>query len=62
MTIPGALRRRLGIGEGTVLEFEEEHGKLVVRKAVTADPVSLVTGILSDRRGTDAVLRDLRGQ
>ena len=31
--MPAEIRRKLGIGPGSVLEWEEEGGKVVVRKA-----------------------------
>lgn len=40
VTIPKELRIRLGIGPGSLLNFEEDHGCLVARKKVNEDPVS----------------------
>lgn len=37
VTIPKAIRDRLGYRPGTVLEFEERDGKLIATKAVTED-------------------------
>jgi len=31
--VPAAVRHRLGIGPGAILEWDEEDGKIVVRKA-----------------------------
>jgi len=39
ITIPKALRERLGLTTGSVLEFEEESGRLVVRKVRNLDPL-----------------------
>jgi len=33
VSIPAEVRRRLGVGPGSVLEWTEEEGKLVVRRA-----------------------------
>jgi AbrB family looped-hinge helix DNA binding protein len=33
ISIPAEIRRRLGIGPGSVIEWEEEGGKIVVRRA-----------------------------
>ena len=33
ISIPAAVRRKLGVGPGSVLEWEEEGGKVVVRRA-----------------------------
>jgi len=39
VTIPKALRLRLGIEPGSVLDFREEQGRLVARKKVNEDPL-----------------------
>lgn len=33
ISVPGEIRRRLGIGPGSVLEWDEEGGRIVVRRA-----------------------------
>jgi antitoxin PrlF len=33
ISVPVEVRRKLGIGPGSVLEWEEEDGKMVVRRA-----------------------------
>jgi antitoxin PrlF len=62
VTIPKPLRERLGVKPGTVLEFSEDHGRLVAVKSEAADPVSEVYGCLGRKIDTDAVLDQLRGQ
>jgi antitoxin PrlF len=42
VTIPKALRTKLGIGPGAVLEFEEDRGRLIGRKASQRNPVDEV--------------------
>lgn len=61
VTIPKRLRDRLGIGPHTVVDFEEEEGRLVLTKVVNADAVSRVLGCVRPGRSTDAILRELRG-
>ncbi len=61
VTIPKALRERLGIRPGTVLEFEEDQGKLVAVKAATMDTVDQFYGKLGRGRRTEDVMHDLRG-
>ena len=60
VTIPKALRDRLGILPGTALEFSEEGGRLVAVKAKTMDPVEQVYGSLGRSRHTDDIIRGLR--
>jgi len=62
VTIPKRLRERLGVKPGTVLEFTEEHGKLVAVKAGGVDPVGEVLGCLGKKLDTDAMMAQLRGR
>jgi antitoxin PrlF len=61
ITIPKPLRDRLGLRAGQILEFRAEKGRLVATKAIPEDPVEEVFGILELDRGTDELLRALRG-
>jgi len=61
VTIPKPLRDRLGIGPGTILEFREEEGRLVVVKVATLDPVDQAYGRLGQGRRTEEIMRQLRG-
>jgi AbrB family looped-hinge helix DNA binding protein len=60
ITIPKRLRDRLGVKPGTVLEFSEEHGRLIAVKTGGIDPVSEVYGCLGKRLDTDAIVAQLR--
>ena len=62
VTIPKALRERLGIRPGNVLDFREEHGRLVATKVTPQDPVETVYGILKLSRSTDDLITSLRGK
>jgi AbrB family looped-hinge helix DNA binding protein len=62
VTIPKALRERLGIGPKTVLEFTEETGRLIVEKVAPTDPVQQVMGCLKLDKPTDDILEELRGE
>lgn len=62
VTIPKALRERLGITPKTVLDFHEEDGRLVAQKASQADPVTQVLGCLKVGRSTDDLLAALRDE
>lgn len=60
--IPKSLRKRLGLTKGTVLNFEEENGQLIVSKVSTKDPVVEVYGIISIDTSTDKFLEQIRDQ
>lgn len=62
VTIPKRLRERLGVKPGTVLEFSEEHGRLIAVKSGGLDPVSEVLGCLGKKLNTDAIIAQLRGR
>ena len=61
VTIPKALRDKLGIRPGTLLEFEAKDGCLIAKKRVD-DPVDAVTGVLGRGGSSDAYLEKLRGK
>jgi antitoxin PrlF len=60
VTIPKALRDRLGVLPGTTLEFSEDHGRLVAVKTTPADPVAKVYGCLGGKFNTDAFMAKIR--
>jgi AbrB family looped-hinge helix DNA binding protein len=60
VTIPKALRARLGIAAGTQLHFEEHDDALIVRRVLTRDPVAALVGLLP-RMDVDRSIERLRG-
>lgn len=62
VTIPKALRTRLGIRPGAVLDFDAEEGRLVARKAHAADPVNAAWGILELPESVDVFVDRARGR
>lgn len=63
ITVPKAVRDRLGLRAGTTVEFEVVDRGVVLRKGRPggARPVDLVRGMLKRRASTDRVLDDMRG-
>jgi len=61
VTIPKLLRERMGIRSGDVLEFSEERGGLLARKALERDPVDAVYGTLKLDRSVDEMIDEMRG-
>ena len=62
VTIPKILRERLGIRPGTVLDFEEDHGRLIAVKAATTDAIDQVYGKFGRGRRTETIMQELRGK
>jgi AbrB family looped-hinge helix DNA binding protein len=62
VTIPKALRDRLGIRPGEVLEFREDRGRLIATKVTPRDPVEEVYGILMTDEPTDEFMNEIRGK
>ncbi len=61
VTIPKALRLKLGIKPGTVLDFYIKETVLVVVKHNNLDPVEKVYGCLKQHKSTDKIIDELRG-
>ncbi len=61
VTIPKRLRDRLGIRPGTVVDFEEDSGRLILAKVIGNDPVTQVIGCIQLSQGTDDLMSELRG-
>jgi len=62
VTIPKPLRDSMGIRPGDMLDFSEERGCLLARKALECDPVDAVYGILRLGRSTDEMITEMRGE
>lgn len=62
VTIPKALRTRLGIRPGAVLDFDAEGGRLVARKAQAIDRIDAAWGILELPESVDAFVERARGR
>jgi len=60
ITIPKALRDRLGLRPGQALDFQEEDGRLVAVKIPADDPVGRFYGALGGRTRSDHLIGELR--
>lgn len=62
VTIPKRFRDRLGIGPSTVVDFEEDGGRLILTKVVGEDSVSRVTGCIRSGKRSDDIIPEFRGE
>ncbi len=60
ISVPAAVRRRLGIGPGSLLEWETEGEKIVVRRAgrYTSEEVHQALFVTAPRRQTLLTLKE----
>lgn len=61
VTIPKALRERLGIRPGTLLDFTSEKGRLVAEKVESLHALDQIYGRFGKGRHADGLLAELRG-
>jgi AbrB family looped-hinge helix DNA binding protein len=62
ITIPKALREKLGIRPGQVLDFSaDDRGRLIATKASTRSALDELYGVLNLGKTTDEIMRELRG-
>ena len=60
ISVPAELRRKLGIGPGTVLEWEEEGDKIVVRRAGRFRSVEIHEAVFGSEKPTGKTLAEMR--
>ena len=63
VTIPKEIREKLGVRVGEEVGFEEENGRLVIKKAFTRSPFDKWRGRLSHLKGRsgDDLVKEIRG-
>lgn len=63
ITIPKEVREKLGIRVGEDVGFEEENGRLVIKKAFTRSPFDKWIGRLTHLKGqrSDDLVKGIRG-
>lgn len=62
VTIPKAVRSKLGLRPGTVIEFEADRGRLIGRKADRRDAIDEVYGSLRMDEPVDEYIERVRGR
>jgi len=64
VTIPKPIRDALGLHAGSVLEFTEDEGRIIVRKVIQENPISAWRGkgVLPVGRSVDEYLNFARGE
>jgi AbrB family looped-hinge helix DNA binding protein len=63
VTIPIAVRQRLGLRTGDEIDFDEDRGVFILRKHVRESAFQRYRGFLTHLRGRkpDTLLQDMRG-
>ncbi len=62
VTIPKAVRSKLGLRPGTVIEFEADRGRLIGRKAGSRDVIDELYGSLKMDEPVDEYIERIRGR
>ncbi len=60
VTIPKKIRDQYGIQSGTILDFQNDHGRIVITKVTDQNPVDEVYGTLGSGRSADDIIHSLR--
>ena len=60
ISIPVEVRRKLGIGPGSVLEWEEDGGKIVVRRAGRFSSEDIHRALFPDKAPTPRTVDDMK--
>ena len=60
VSIPAEVRRRLGLGPGSVIEWEEDGERIVVRRAGRYSSAEVHAALFPQGAGTRRSLQDLK--
>jgi len=60
ISVPAGVRKRLGVGPGSILEWEEEDGKIVVRRAGRFSSEDLHRAVFPDGPPEKRTLAELK--
>lgn len=53
ISVPAEIRKKLGIGPGSMLEWSEDHGQVFVRKAGRYTSLQVHAALFSDKKRTN---------
>ena len=62
VTIPKAVRAKLGLRAGSVLEFDVDRGRLIGRKSTSRDVVDEIYGSMAMDEPVDEYIDRIRGR
>ncbi|OGT27446.1 MAG: hypothetical protein A2624_06350 [Gammaproteobacteria bacterium RIFCSPHIGHO2_01_FULL_42_8] len=62
VTIPKALRKKLGIKPGMILDFQIKKSTLIAVKLGERDVIDSVYGCLKLKKSTNQLIKELRGK
>lgn len=62
ITIPRAIRAKLGLRPGSVIEFEADRGRLIGRKSTSRDVVDEIYGSMTMDEPVDEYIERIRGR
>lgn len=60
ISVPAEIRRKLGIGPGSILEWADEHGEVVIRRAGRYSSAALHKALFPDGPPRKHSLEDLK--
>ena len=60
VSVPAAVRRQLGLGPGATLEWVEEAGRIVVRRAASSDSAAVHEVLFRDGPPARKSLKELK--
>ncbi len=61
VTIPKGLRKKIGIETGSYIEIEETENGYLIRKKVDDDVFKKYIGLLKNKKTSEEVIKELRG-
>jgi AbrB family looped-hinge helix DNA binding protein len=60
ISVPSDVRKKLGIGPGSVLEWEEEDGRIIIQRAGRFNSEDIHRALFSSKKPKSKTLRELK--